>query len=670
VNPALLKRKDLNPAFLSGDPARMFGWSVDLAAIETPPIAENEAKIRERIERSNSAVTLASSSHEEAKKSVGKAASEHKEAAAKVDEAKVDLSTVEQVLTSRRKSLTALKLELDEGLKTRKATYQKELDDAKLALDRYRHDTKDGVSAIESRFAEEEIEKNAHWQWVIQGLKEEIDALDKRLQEGKKAHDEDLSGRHKAFLQACSEEGIDTTYVAELKKDMDLTAAKRSSIIQSRELVDEYQRWLSNEWSRLNEINARLNEARGLHDKRSQENQLEQEAFNKANEQRIKQKRELASEIEVLKSRINDADNLLARFQDQPSSTDGNPGDIVSLTEALRELLARLDRLKKEVFESFRSAKRVIQNFDGTQIHQTWEEIMAHRNAMMPEDYSLAPEDQAIRHVEGLRLLLDSNIPQLESMARERFSNEASKLVAYFEGLQNLTSMVRSVASTLDTHINTDQQIESLDNIRIILTPKIQDDMSWKPLKDFSTVWRDWASINSYSLPNDDVLDSFKMVQYNLRDARLGTDIKSMIDLHIGMNEGGTETIIRSEIDFEESSSKGLSYLAIMVIFMGMTRFLCPDKSVRIIWPVDELATLSNNNIPKLAEMLEKENLTMMSACPDLSRALSQFYENKLGVLPGKIVQYTDDENLMLSDTRRGELKRTLAITEDLSDVV
>jgi hypothetical protein len=671
VNTDLLERKDLSPTLLNdGESTQVFGWSIDLAAVETPSIAEDESKIRERTERAIAAVTRAINVYDDAKKHTTKAATEHKSAATRVDEARIALSTAEQVLSSRKRSRTSLKFELDDRLKARKSTYQQDLNDAVRALERYKQDTKDGISDINNRFLEEEREKIAHWQNVIQGYVEEMAALQRRLEDGKKEHETDLESRHQAFLQSCSDEGIDATYVANLKKGIEQMEGRRSLIIESREIVDEYQRWLSNDWSFLNELNSRFNSARGLHNKLYQENRHEEDAFTQANIQRTKQRRQLVSDIELLKSRITDADNLLARFQEEPPGVDGHPGDIISLTTTLREHLARLDRLKKEVHESFRSAKRVIQNYDGTQIHQTWEEIMAHRNVMMPEDYSLAQEDQSMRHVEGLRLLLDSNIPQLEAVARERFSAEAGKLVAYFEGLLNLTTKVRAVASKLDTHINTDQQIESLENIRIILTPKIQDDMSWKPLKDFTGVWRDWSSVNSYSLPNDDVLDSFKMVQYNLRDAKLSTDIKSMIDLHISMTEGGTETIIRSEIDFEESSSKGLSYLAIMVIFMGMTRYLCPDKTVRIIWPVDELATLSNNNIPKLAEMLEKQNLTMMSACPDLSRALSQFFENKLGVLPGRIVQYTDDQNLMLSETQRSELKRTLAFREDATHVV
>jgi hypothetical protein len=160
------------------------------------------------------------------------------------------------------------------------------------------------------------------------------------------------------------------------------------------------------------------------------------------------------------------------------------------------------------------------------------------------------------------------------------------------------------------------------------------------------------------------------LVQDTLKEAKLGTDIKTMVDVHIAMKEGGRDTVIRSEVDFEDSSSKGLSYLAIMVIFMGMTRFLCPDDRVRITWPVDELATLSNNNIPKLADMLEKNNLTMMSACPDLSQALSRFFENKMGVLPGRVVQYTEDEAIKMSQERRNQLKSKLAFTEETSDVV
>jgi len=118
-----------------------------------------------------------------------------------------------------------------------------------------------------------------------------------------------------------------------------------------------------------------------------------------------------------------------------------------------------------------------------------------------------------------------------------------------------------------------------------------------------------------------------------------------MIDMRLEMKENDRQVVIRTDADFLSASSTGLTYLAIMTVFMGLTRYLCPDLNTRITWPIDELATLSPNNISHLADMLEANNLTMISACPKLDRSLRKFFENKISLKQGRIHTYETSAN-------------------------
>jgi len=110
------------------------------------------------------------------------------------------------------------------------------------------------------------------------------------------------------------------------------------------------------------------------------------------------------------------------------------------------------------------------------------------------------------------------------------------------------------------------------------------------------------------------------------------------------MKENDREVSIRNDNDFLNASSEGLTYLAIMAVFMGMTRYLCPDLNTRITWPVDEIGKLDPTNISRLASMLERNNLTMISACPELNRPLEQFFENKISIKAGQIHSFEKPE--------------------------
>lgn len=671
IDPALLRRKDLNPEL---DPDHdqkelIMGWRLELDAIDIPAFADSESRVRERIERANQEIQVIDSQLDEAEKTLKKADQHHIQCRNDHDNAKLITSQKMQALSNRRKILRELKQGLQKSLEERKQRLEEEFSDVEKKIQSYNEDTEQMLAEIKERHGHAYLESKELWDEQLRTIESQIQGLQQRIEEGEGQHQDTLKKRKDTFLKVVSDEGLDAEEIHRTQKSVEKLDRRIRELNESKPAVEEYQRWLANEWSQLDELNGKFTDAKGVHHRLEQDDRAKEQAFLAANKERRARRKTLGGEIETIKSSVKDAVTIMDKFPESGKGVEGREGDLKVLTTTLQEHFKKLMDLKRTVLGSFRSAQRVIQSYHGTQINKTWDELMQHRQAMMPSSEDFDPEVQSLRYVEDLRVLLDSNLPQLESAAREHFANEAGKLVAYFEGLQNLHRKVKQVGAVLDRHINTNQKIESLENIRIVLTPKIQDEISWAPLKNFSESWKDWAPVNQRGLPNDEILGGFQLVQNDLREAKIGTDIRSMVDLYIALTEDGREGYIRSEVDFEESSSRGLSYLAIMVIFMGVTRFLCPDERVRIIWPIDELATLSNNNVPRLAAMLEEANLTMMSACPDMNRALSRFFDNKLYVQRGKIIEFTDDETMTMNAQQRTELKQRLSMTEEMLDV-
>jgi hypothetical protein len=671
IDPELLKRKDLNP-ILNSDSAvaeLIMGWQLELDAIDIPAFADSEGRIKERIERANQEIQVAVDQLAEADQALRKVDQYHAQCRVHNDKAKVQVRQKAQLLSTQRRQLNELKKELKTTLEGRKRNFEAELAGVKGQIKRYNDETAEMLLSIKERYGRAHLESKNVWDEQIQTFEGQVERLRERIQEGVNKHQSSLKQRHNTFLKVVSDEGLDAEEVNRTKTAVEQYERRIKELADFTPAAEEYQRWLAQEWSQLESLNSRYTDAKGMHDRLTSEDTSKEQEFKNSTKERRARHKSLKEQIGALSSATKSAVTIMEKIPEAGKGVEGREGNLKVLTATLQDHFNKLVDLKKTVMASYRSAQRVIHNYHGTQIHKTWDDIMQYRQAMMPSDEDFDPEAQTLRHVEGLRILLDSNLPQLESAAREHFANEAGKLVAYFEGLQNLHRKVKQVGAVLDRHINTNQKIESLENIRIVLTPKIQDEISWAPLKNFSESWKDWAPVNQRGLPNDEILGGFQLVQNDLREANIGTDIRSMVDLYIALTEDGREGYIRSEVDFEESSSRGLSYLAIMVIFMGVTRFLCPDERVRIIWPIDELATLSNNNIPRLAAMLEEANLTMMSACPDMNRALSRFFDNKLYVQRGKIIEFTDDETMTLNAQKRSELKQRLAMTEGTLDV-
>jgi hypothetical protein len=85
------------------------------------------------------------------------------------------------------------------------------------------------------------------------------------------------------------------------------------------------------------------------------------------------------------------------------------------------------------------------------------------------------------------------------------------------------------------------------------------------------------------------------------------------------------------------------------------------------------LGTLSSNNIARMAEMLEHNNLTMISACPKLDRPLRKFFENKISLQHGRVHNFESaapsapKSDFLASVTRpRSAADATDDLTDDL----
>ncbi|MGP9492255.1 ATP-binding protein [Psychrobacter sp. AOP7-B1-24] len=103
----------------------------------------------------------------------------------------------------------------------------------------------------------------------------------------------------------------------------------------------------------------------------------------------------------------------------------------------------------------------------------------------------------------------------------------------------------------------------------------------------------------------------------------------SLVEMTIQITENGRQVPIKTDNDLQNASSTGLSMLAVIVVFCGMTRYLCPDDGVTIHWPLDEIGKLSGKNTVLLFDLMKQYNVTLFCAQPDASPALNRFFVNK-----------------------------------------
>lgn len=652
IAPELLHRKDLSPEHTSvGELANtVMGWRLATEALSVPDFAASEDTLQERSRNLDEQRQAAMNQRTDIEREAKRQQDVCKSRADVVEQLEVSFRVAQRKLDQAKTNLSNTKTRVDNSVKSRIEKYDREYKEIGEQLQAFDEATEAGSKELESQYQQQLMDMRGHWSEKEADLQAAINKAKDMIVSAQTEHKERLKQKQQVYNQRLSEEGVDPNVVQKSRTALEELTEKVNAISASEDLVREYEIWRKREWVNIENLTAQANDAEASWNKRAQQRKTHEAEYKQKSEKLKHAVNEYRRAIGTLKEQIEAAESVLKHFSSD-TTTEGFPGNLVDLTLELQSASQQLGQLRKEVISTFDRAAAILNQYHNTQIHKAWQKLSAYRREQFHDDMPEHEEPFKLARVPDLRELLDTDIPQLKAALVDQFMSESGSLVKYYEGLDVMAREVKSVSNLLKRKINTDQQIESLSDIRVVLHPRIYEDETWQPLKEFVDVWGDWSQLHRRELPNESVLRRFQVVTDTLSDARVRDSIESMIDLHLEMNENGRKVIIRNDADFLSASSTGLTYLAIMAVFMGMTRYLCPDFNTRITWPVDELGTLSDNNISRLAEMLEHHNLTMISACPKLDRALRRFFDNKISLNKGRIHSYQSGPTTTASHT-------------------
>ncbi len=640
INPALLHRKDLAPARGTGAPdTSVMGWQLALENIAVPDFAASEdalqARSRSLDEERQAAIKQRTATESEARRRH----ETFKDRAEAADRLETEFLLVERTRNNAVNKLANVRLRVKEAQAARAAKITQDLQAVEGKLKAFDEQTGKGIREVESGFEQQKQDMLGHWAEQESELQAAIDQQAELIATAESDYKARLKKKRRIYDQRLSEEGIDPNVVREAREALAKLRETVENLVASEDRVRGYRKWREQEWSKVETLTEQASQAKAKREAASRKRDDAERAWKERDGKLKATIAEHQKAVRQLREQTEAAETVLKHFPQQ-TLAEGFPGNISDLTQELQGAFQKLEQLRKTVIGTFDQATAILNRYDNTQIQQAWQKLSAHRRSQMAGEVLDHEESFKLARVPDLRELLDTDIPQLRDALIDQFVSEAGSLVKYFDSLEVMAREVKAVSSLLKRKINTDQQIESLSDIQVVLEPRIYEDETWQPLKEFVEQWQTWVHMNRRSLPNEAIVRRFKLVTDTLSDAKVKESVESMIDMRLEMKENGRQVVIRTDADFLSASSTGLTYLAIMTVFMGLTRYLCPDFNTRITWPIDELATLSPNNISHLADMLEANNLTMISACPKLDRSLRKFFENKISLKQGRIHTY------------------------------
>lgn len=626
IHPDLLKRSDLLPEFNVGMDETFYGWSLALGKIDIPDYAANEDVLHAQFKESESRLRVANqlcADREREAEDLFKAISPLE---AKVIHAKHNHQQLLNQAKALRERYKSEKAEAQKRSKLKQAEARERTNQLKEALEALDKQIIQRKEAIKSSLNLERLDVDAREQSAIQEINTQLAQINADIDQIHSDYKQRVETITQRFSEDCEKEGVDPGKIKEAREATEKQQKKVESIQNYLPKLQQHELWMKTQWARVPKMEKELQDKTTQRDDANTNISI----HNRKHTKQIKELESNLAEKRLALSKLNklteDANSLLSRCPiiesaNEPTST------LEDLSDTLSRLLEEDFRLKKVIIKGVEKAQVILSKYINSRIYKAWEALLDQRRQLSHADEY--DEGFRLQQPEDLSHLLDEDLPAIRDILIQQVRAVGDSLSKYHDCLKGLNDEVSRVSRHLGQKVNTNQLIENLTNIELQVTSVVVEGDYWDKLSSFNRQWKEWQEGRDISLPPEALLHAIKSANEALKTAKIANDIDSLIRLRISLEENGRKATVNNAREFDALSSNGLSYLAILVIFIGMARYLCPNKQIALHWPIDELAALSPENVARIFRMLDDAGLYCFSAFPSTDQNLLKFFKHR-----------------------------------------
>jgi hypothetical protein len=627
ISPELLKRTDLQPEYQTGLGKLLYGWSLDLEKINPPDHVASEDSLTARLDEAETRLRNSRQICEERENYTADLFSQLQPFKTKLTEIKhrlYQLKEEQRQLEGRKKGFRReakdRAKERQMGFSRKSELFRKELKafDERIELRR---------AGIENTFEEMRLEIEAREQTSLNEIDAKIEQLTQDLEWVIKDYEERLTQIGQRFTEECEREGVDSSQIRAVREILKVQLDRVEEIEGYRIRLQEYEHWYKTYWERVPEKEKAYADLKVKCASAEEDIHIHNRKHTKKISGLKTQLDQNHNRLTELNKQSDQANQIISRCPVTNLEIDTPSASLEDLTEKVTRLLSEEYGLRKQVSKGVESAQFMLSKYVNSRIYKAWSSLLEVRRANTDVDeYS---ESFRLNQPDDLAHLLDKDLPAIRDLLIQQVRAVGDSLSKYHDCLKGLNDEVTRVSRHLGNRLNTKQRIENLTNIQLQISSVVVEGDYWDKLSSFNQQWREWQDGRDIELPPESLLHAIQISNEALQSARIGSDLNSLIRLRISLEENGRKAHVSNAKEFDALSSNGLSYLAILVIFMGMARYLCPNEKISLHWPIDELAALSPENIAKLFHMFEESGIYCFSAFPSTDPNLLKFFKHR-----------------------------------------
>ncbi|WP_133407776.1 ATP-binding protein [Parashewanella tropica] len=629
IAPELLHRTDLHPSVVKQDDTSLFGVQLDLASVDVPEYASSEQALRQRLAKAEEALELAQSHQQEAEAQLVVMNE-------KLDKLNRELTIARTAYSNSRDDLRRLfedkateQQHINQALTERKLESQKQLTQLDGELKRLQQQHQALIEEHQEQTREAEMEQKAHWQEVIGGIDAQLSQVRVGIDERKanaKAEQKACQQWYKNELQS---RGIDESAIIKLKQEITSLEDKLAMTEQRRGEVLKFDDWYQRDWMlRKPSLQTQLSELKQATTDLTK--QLAQESNRvKAEREALDKIKKAAEALQVETSenltRLRELIRKLAELK-LANNDEEVPG---SLAERLRlgsEGLLQREQLLSSVKQYVEHFDSVIANKSGSRFAEIWEKSREESSQL---------NDKGIRVLDYRKLvpkldnLLNVIVSQQFRAIQEQGRIFGIDLTAYYDVLADIDRRIASQSARITREVGEELFLDGVSESAVRIRSRIAELEFWPELQRFVKAFDGWKSSGFDGLPDEDYILSMRRALDIIGRAALAGGISKLLEIELRLKEGNSDLVIRTDRQLNESSSHGMAYLILCKFLLAFTRLLRGRAQVTIHWPIDELGTLHHNNVKKIFDACENNQISVLGAFPNPESEVLNLFKNR-----------------------------------------
>lgn len=641
-----LLREDLDPQIDPAQAKSLYGVSLDLERIEPPWYVADEAALAERIaeQESELAKEVAAETRQREllqthKSSLEQAQQEHALAQGEYEDATGVCTKLEEERQSLQKQI-----------KESRARAQKQAKESHDEAILEHKGIEAEMKALNGRQKAEQAQLDKESVQALEALRLERERALAQIDAQVAALKEDLNAKitqiNAEREQSLAEKGISATTLARLNKTIKELGAQLKRIADDTPAIQSYQGWLSSQWPQRARFQAKYEEARKQAERLECEDREIQASL-------ADQTKKLSSQIETKEkegaendTKINAAlvrINALSAYREDEHAalaTHDIARTINLLTEQTNEARAILDRTQTRIREDINLIIRAFKKQRDSQPDKFYEQCRQQLTDL---------ENQEHKWVELLEQWFGGRHEEARDVLRIGADVLGNQITGFHRSLINFSAAIRAFGRELQHCIDGSVDFDKITNMQVNVSSSVTELPFWNGLGALSEEFRVWKDAGGAELPHEEFCRSLReLAAFFEGQNALSTDPVDLVSLEIELTENGRKTTVRNERALENVSSNGLSYLILVVVFLGFLQRVRADAPVQVLCAVDELKNIDLANTERLFDLLDRHRVTLISAFPDADAEVLRLFDHRYTLQEGRrLARVVLEEDLM-----------------------